>query len=41
MTEDTILAVVIKGDASGDGELTNADITRLRAAYAGKRALDW
>ena len=36
MTEDTILAVVLKGDANGDGELTNADVTRLQAGYAGK-----
>ena len=36
MTEDTILAVVVKGDANGDGTITNADITRLLAGYAGK-----
>ena len=36
MTADTILAVVVKGDTNGDGQLTNADITRLQAGYAGK-----
>ena len=40
MTEDTILAVVLKGDANGDGALTNADVTRLMAAYSGKITLD-
>ena len=40
MTSDTILTVMILGDANGDGSFTNADVTRIRAAYAGKIVLD-
>ena len=40
MTEDTIIAVILTGDANGDGKINSSDITRLRAAYAGKIALD-
>lgn len=36
MTQDTIIAVAVVGDANGDGIFSNSDITRLRAAYAGK-----
>jgi hypothetical protein len=32
----TIISVVVAGDANGDGAITNADSTRLSAAYAGK-----
>ena len=40
MTADTIVAVCVLGDANGDGNITNADITKLRAAFAGKETLD-
>ena len=36
ITEETIIAITLVGDANGDGWITNADITRLCAAYAGK-----
>jgi len=40
MTADTIIAVVLSGDANGDGQITNADSTRTRAAALGKITLD-
>ena len=40
VTAETEIAVAVAGDANGDGKVTNADITRLRAAYAGKITLD-
>ena len=40
MTTDTVLAVAVLGDANGDGSFTNADVTQIRAAYAGKIVLD-
>ena len=39
VTAETIIAVTLVGDANGDGKLSNADITRLCAAYAGKVSL--
>jgi len=40
MDADTQIAVAVAGDSNGDGKISNADITRLRAAYAGKIELD-
>lgn len=37
MTADTKLAVVVKGDASGDGVLTNSDAVSAKAASLGKK----
>ena len=36
----TIISVVVAGDSNGDGSITNADSTRLSAAYAGKVSID-
>ena len=36
MTDDTIIDVGLVGDVNGDGYITNADVTRLKAAYQGK-----
>lgn len=40
VTADTEIVVAVAGDANGDGKVSNADITKLRAAYAGKTKLD-
>ena len=40
MTANTDIVVAVSGDVNGDGMVTNADITKLRAAYAGKIVLD-
>ena len=39
MSTGTLVGVIITGDSNGDGNVTNADITRLQAAYAGKITL--
>jgi len=39
MTSSTIIAVAVMGDANGDGKLTNADVTRMKAANASKITL--
>lgn len=36
VSAETIIAVALTGDTNGDGGLTNADITRMKAAYQGK-----
>lgn len=36
VTAETIIAIVVLGDVNGDGSITNADITKLSAAFAGK-----
>lgn len=36
MSENSILSVVLLGDVNSDGNITNADITMLRAAFLGK-----
>lgn len=40
VTAETIITVATAGDVNGDGQLTNADITKLRSAYAGKIELE-
>jgi len=40
MTAETEIVVALSGDTNGDGKVSNADITKLRAACAGKAALD-
>lgn len=40
VTADTEIIVAVAGDANGDGKVSNADITKMRAAYAGKTELD-
>ena len=40
VTVDTEIVVAVAGDANGDGKVSNADITKLRAACAGKATLD-
>ena len=40
MTAETEIVVALSGDANGDGKVSNADITKLRAACAGKATLD-
>ena len=40
VTSETLIGISVQGDSNGDGKITNADITRLRAAYAGKIVLD-
>lgn len=39
-TTDFTIAVVLFGDVNGDGNITNADVTRLKAAYQNKVQLD-
>lgn len=36
VNDETILGVILLGDTNGDGQITNADVTRLAAAYSGK-----
>ena len=33
ITADSVIAVAMTGDTNKDGKLTNADITRMKAAY--------
>lgn len=40
VTESSIVAVIMTGDTNGDGSITNADVTRLKAAYQNKVQLD-
>jgi len=40
MTADTVVAVALRGDANGDGKITNADVTRMNAANLGKITID-
>ena len=40
VTSDTIIKVQALGDVNGDGGFTNADVTMIRAVYAGKRTVD-
>ena len=40
LAADAVIAVAMIGDANSDGSVTSADITRLRACYAGKITLD-
>ena len=40
VTAETEIVVALSGDANGDGKVSNADITKLRAACAGKATLD-
>ncbi len=36
ITADTIIAVVVRGDVTGDGKLRNSDVIQLKAAALGK-----
>ncbi len=40
VTAETIVAAIPMGDANGDGKITNADITRMKAANLGKLSFD-
>lgn len=40
MTADSQIVVRVAGDVNGDGIFSNSDITKLRAAYAGKITMD-
>lgn len=40
VTAATIIGIVPAGDANGDGSFTNADVTMIRAVYAGKKTVD-
>lgn len=39
MSENTVLSIVLLGDVNNDGNVTNADVTMLRAAVLGKTDL--
>lgn len=40
MTSNTILSVLLLGDVNGDGEITTADLTKLKAVVLGKTTMD-